>query len=90
MIDDPIVPQMRLIMRERVIKYEQDLRSDQSYCQPSQIIDRENVPLNLGDYTDEQIDRIIRLEREVAAQAVGLELSSETLLSRALQRYILG
>lgn len=87
MSDDLITPELRAEMRERVIRYEQDLRSEQSYCQPSQIIDRENVPIKLGQYTDEQIDRIIALERDIAAEYAGKPLSSDELLGRALNRY---
>lgn len=83
----PITPELRAEMRERVIRYEKDLRSEQSYCQPSQIIDRENVPINLGQYTDEQIDRIIELERAVAEECASQPLKPDELLGRALNRY---
>jgi hypothetical protein len=85
--DASITPELRAEMRERVIRYEQELRSEQSYCQPSQIIDRENVPIKLGQYTDEQIDRIIALEREIAAECTSQPLKPDELLGRALNRY---
>ncbi|QQR60806.1 hypothetical protein IPH19_05385 [Candidatus Uhrbacteria bacterium] len=83
-----ITPELRAEMRERVIRYEQELRSDQSFCQPSQIIDRDAVPVKLGDYTEEQIDLIIRIERSLDHGKPG-ETEDER-LARALQRYILG
>ncbi len=82
-MSDEITPEMRSKMRERVIAYEQELRTDQSYCQPSQIIDRENVPIKVGDYTDEQIDRIIRLEKVASA-------GSGDPLGTALRRFNVG
>lgn len=86
--EEIITPEFRRLMRDRVIKYEQDLRLEQSYCQPSQIIDREAVPVVLGEYTDEQIDRIIHIERLLAGGIAGE--TDDARLGRALQRYILG
>lgn len=84
---EPVTSEMRLKTRERVIKFEQELRLEQSYCQPSQIIDREAVPVELGAYTDEQIDFLIGIERELA---LGLEIETDDQrLGRALQRLIL-
>lgn len=88
MSDSSITPELRAEVRKRVIRYEQELRLDQSFCQPSQIIDRDAVPMEVGQYSDEQIDRIIRFEREIAADSP--ELGADEVLSRALQRYILG
>jgi hypothetical protein len=80
-----ITPEMRVRTRERVIAFEKELRLDQSYAQPSQIIDREAVPLAIGGYTDEQIDKIIQIEAELKAKHP--EETEDVLLSRALQRY---
>lgn len=87
MIDDTITKELRDKTRQRVIKYEEELRLDQSYCQPSQIMDREAVPSELGGYTDEQIDRIIRIERLLQGGIPGE--TDEQRLGRALQRFIL-
>jgi len=86
--EELITPELRRLARERVIKYEQELRLEQSYCQPSQIIDREEVPVTLGQYTDEQIDRIIHIERMMTGGLAGE--TDDQRLGRALQRYILG
>lgn len=89
MSDQAITPAQRNEMRERVVKYEQELRLDQSYAQPSQIIDREAVPVQVGQYTDDQIDRIVRIYAELS-QAPDPSESDDVRLGRALQRYILG
>jgi len=88
MMEETVTPEMRELMRERVIKYEQELRLDQSMAQPSQIIDREAVPVAVGQYTDEQIDRIIRIERLLDGGKP--EETDDQRLGRALQRFILG
>lgn len=85
-----IAPELREMMRQRVIRYEEDLYSCQSDCFPTQLIDRDHSPLRFGNYTDEQIDRIIFLEREEAAKVADLEISADAILSRAIQRCILG
>ena len=81
--EETITAEARQLMRERVIKYEQELRQEQSFCQPSQIIDREAVPTEVGRYTDKQIDRIIQLEKEVPA-------GSSDSLGIALRRFNVG
>jgi hypothetical protein len=87
-MDDAITKELRDKTRERVIRYEEELRLDQSYAQPSQIMDRDAVPAELGGYTDEQIDRIIRIERMLQGGVPGE--TDDQRLGRALQRYILG
>ncbi|GEM_PF-3497334 len=77
----------RAEMLSRVVRYETELRTEQSFCQPSQLLDRDSVPLQLGQYSDEQIDEIIALEREIVAQYRDQCLSSEDSLARALNRF---
>lgn len=88
MSSEPITPALRDEMRMRVVKYEQELRLDQSYAQPSQIIDREAVPVEVGQYTDDQIDRIVRIYAELS-QTPDPSESDDVRLGRALQRFIL-
>lgn len=88
MSDLEITPEMRNHMRERVMAFERELRLDQSFAQPSQIIDREAVPIQIGAYTDEQIDRIIRIMAGLKSPLAPED--DDALLSRALQRFNIG
>jgi hypothetical protein len=86
-MDDIVTDELRNKTRERVIAYEVQIRQLQQEAQPSQIMDRDAVPGELGGYTDEQIDRIIRIERLLEGGIPGE--TDEERLARALQRFIL-